>query len=132
MVTLSKRGTLHARRQVAWPASLTLYVSCPGGHECDNVCVREARPPTEERGVRNSLPDPTTLVSFGGASGHFPLLTMSVWMQALAFIYDAEVVATLFEEGPERYGERPGGYCRVINELPRRGDNAPMARIEMV
>mmetsp|Transcript_36050 Transcript_36050/g.102057 ORF Transcript_36050/g.102057 Transcript_36050/m.102057 type:complete len:190 (-) Transcript_36050:99-668(-) len=52
--------------------------------------------------------------------------------QALAFIYDKEVVASLFEEGPDRYGERPGGYCRVVNELPRRGDNAPMARIEMV
>ena len=54
-------------------------------------------------------------------------------LQALAFIYDKDVVATLFEEGPARYGERPGGYCRVINEpVGRRGDNAPMARVELV
>eukprot|EP00873_Tetraselmis_striata_P022314 jgi/Tetstr1/442578/TSEL_030675.t1 len=53
--------------------------------------------------------------------------------QALAFIYDKEVVQTLFEEAPARYAERNGGYCRVINEpVRRRGDNAPMATIELV
>jgi large subunit ribosomal protein L17 len=51
----------------------------------------------------------------------------------LAFIYDPEVVQTLFEEAPARYSDRNGGYCRVLNEpVRRRGDNAPMATIELV
>lgn len=53
--------------------------------------------------------------------------------QALAFIYDAELVSSLFEQVPDRYGERDGGYCRVKSEIQkRRGDNADMATIELV
>ena len=53
--------------------------------------------------------------------------------QALSFIYDKDLVASLFEQAPERYKERQGGYCRVIREdLPRRGDSAQMAIIELV
>jgi large subunit ribosomal protein L17 len=53
--------------------------------------------------------------------------------QALAFIYDKDLVASLFEQAPERYKERQGGYCRVIKEeLPRRGDSAQLAIIELV
>jgi large subunit ribosomal protein L17 len=51
----------------------------------------------------------------------------------LAFIYDKDLVASLFEQAPERYKERQGGYCRVIKEeLPRRGDSAQLAIIELV
>lgn len=53
--------------------------------------------------------------------------------QALSFVYDKDLVASLFEQAPERYRERQGGYCRVIREdLPRRGDAAQMAIIELV
>lgn len=53
--------------------------------------------------------------------------------QALAYIYDKDLVASLFEQAPERYGERQGGYCRVIREeFRRRGDNAQMAVVELV
>lgn len=53
--------------------------------------------------------------------------------QALAFVYDKELVASLFEQAPERYKDRQGGYSRVIREdLPRRGDSAQMAIIELV
>ena len=53
--------------------------------------------------------------------------------QALAFIYDKDLVASLFEQAPERYGSRNGGYSRVIREdLPRRGDSAQMAIFELV
>lgn len=52
--------------------------------------------------------------------------------QAMGYIYDKELVHLLFENAPERYGEREGGYCRVLRTMPRQGDNAKMAIIELL
>lgn len=52
--------------------------------------------------------------------------------QALGYIYDKELVRALFEQVPNRYGNRNGGYTRIIHTVPRRGDNASMAILELV
>jgi large subunit ribosomal protein L17 len=52
--------------------------------------------------------------------------------QALGYVYDKQLVHALFEQAPERYGERQGGYTRILRTIPRRGDNSQMAILELV
>ncbi|MBA3024523.1 50S ribosomal protein L17 [Sideroxydans sp.] len=67
-----------------------------------------------------------------------PILTLgknpSLANRRLAFarLRDREMVTKLFDELGPRYATRNGGYSRILKFGFRKGDNAPMALIELV
>lgn len=52
--------------------------------------------------------------------------------QALAYIYDEDVVKDLFDNIAPKYAERNGGYTRILKLGQRRGDTAEMVFLELV
>lgn len=67
-----------------------------------------------------------------------PVITLgkepSLSNRRLAFnrLRDREIVSKLFSELGPRYETRPGGYLRILRYGFRKGDNAPMALVELV
>ena len=67
-----------------------------------------------------------------------PILTLgktpSLANRRLAFsrLRDREMVSKLFDELGPRYAARNGGYLRILKFGFRKGDNAPMALIELM
>ena len=67
-----------------------------------------------------------------------PVITLSknptLSNRRLAFnrLRDRENVTKLFFELGPRYKARPGGYLRILKFGYRKGDNAPMALVELI
>lgn len=51
---------------------------------------------------------------------------------AFARLRDADVVEKLFADLGPRFRARPGGYTRILRMVPRPGDSAPMALMQLV
>ena len=52
--------------------------------------------------------------------------------QIQGYLGDREMTHKLVNDVAPRYLERPGGYLRIYKLGPRQGDNAQMARVELV
>jgi large subunit ribosomal protein L17 len=77
---------------------------------------------TRAKAVRSSAEKVITLAKDG---------SLAARRQALGYLYDPKLVQSLFEDVDSRYGDRDGGYTRIIRTVHRRGDNAEMAIIEL-
>lgn len=78
---------------------------------------------TRAKAVRTEVERMITLAKDG---------SLAARRQAMGYIYDKNLVHDLFQAVNERYGDRQGGYTRIVRTKRRRGDNAEMAIIELV
>src|SRR5215207_976776 len=93
------------------------------GNLVASLIAAEAIVTTKAKALRPVAEKMITKARKGGLHNH---------RQVVAFIRDKEMAHKLFEEVGPRYVNRPGGYTRILKLGPRDGDNAPMARIELV
>ena len=58
--------------------------------------------------------------------------TLHARRQVLAFVRKEAVVAKVFDDLGPRFGQRPGGYSRIVKLGQRAGDGADLAMLELV
>ncbi len=88
--------------------------------------LRHERITTTEAKAREARPIAEKVIS----KGRQP--TLHNRRLALAALPDKHAVEKLFDEIGPRYADRPGGYTRIVKLMPRKGDSAPMALLELV
>ena len=87
--------------------------------------LRHERVMTTEAKAREARPIAEKVISKGRQG------TLHNRRQALSILPDKHAVEKLFDEIGPRYAERPGGYTRMVKLMPRKGDSAPMALLEL-
>ena len=88
--------------------------------------IREGRVTTTKaraKAIREEVEKMITLAKDGSLSSR---------RKAIGYIYDKQLVHALFDKAQDRYGDRNGGYTRIVRTVSRRGDNSEMAIIELV
>jgi large subunit ribosomal protein L17 len=81
---------------------------------------------TTEAKARRLRPFAERLITFGKRGD------LHARRQVLSVVRDKGVVHTLFTEIAPGFADRDGGYTRITKIGPRKGDNAPMAVVEIV
>jgi large subunit ribosomal protein L17 len=81
---------------------------------------------TTEAKARRLRPFAERLITFGKRGD------LHARRQVLSVVRDKGVVHTLFTEIAPSFADRDGGYTRMTKIGPRKGDNAPMAVVEIV
>ena len=77
-------------------------------------------------GHSSSSPKPVKLLA-----GKTPLEKTQI-LQAMSLLNGEDLVKHLFDNVAPRYKTRSGGYTRITKLIPRRGDAAPMAVLQLV
>jgi large subunit ribosomal protein L17 len=58
--------------------------------------------------------------------------TLAARRQAISYLNDKDIAARVFDVIAPRFADRNGGYTRILKLGHRVGDNAPMARLELL
>src|ERR1700683_4573891 len=98
-------------------------------HMMDNLATatfEHGRIPTTEARARRLRPVAERLITFAKRGD------LHARRRVLTTVTDRDVVHTLFSEIGPRFESREGGYTRITKIGPRKGDNAPMAVIELM
>ena len=109
-----RRFDMPTAQRMAMFRSLTTQVLKHGSIRTTEARAKEVRPLVEK------------MITLGKRG------TIHARRQALAYVYEPDVVARLFNEIAPGYATRPGGYTRVQKLGPRQGDGAMMAQLELV
>ncbi len=103
-----------ASHQKAMMANLAASLFAAEGIETTEAKAKALRPYAEKL---------ITKAKLGGLHRH---------RQIVSTMGDVEMAQKLIDDIAPRYQDRSGGYTRIMKLGPRHGDNAPMARIELV
>ena len=87
---------------------------------------------TTEAKAKAARPIAEKLITKAKKAGEDDTLSVHRVREIQSYLGDKEMTYKLVRDVAPRYVERPGGYTRILKLGPRHGDNAPMARIELV